>query len=671
MQTESNDKRKRPKKKGNRFMRNAKGFAKQGIFGRGTHIDDDEFNYFINILDAMKAGFEDVEDRVNMANNVFEQTVDKEIHLSSNQIVSKAIESLIGFVDDAQLERFFAKFGESLRPLCSDRFASHVLQKMLEIAFLRGLGKAAALEQSDDAPNAAKRAKPDAAQVEEQYNLETKFSKAHREKCQEFVLRISKFMLNNLEDFVWDSCATHIMRTAILCLVGMHVPKIAFEKGGAELAKHRKLYTVPEEWHEVMKEFPQRLEMWPQFVDFPYQEHSSALLGVICLSLSVVDKSMLKHFGKKILTQSLLKPHDDVEDDDKKETKIEIDDDDNDGNASKEEQMETNEATENAKSEPPVILPKVFHYQCAVILLETLLSVAGAKLLTQLYAMLFSGRIAYLAQQQQTNFAVQRLLQHLKEVPDFEAVFNELQPQTEELLKMGYTGVVSGLSAACLRLGAKQAQMISALQNALHVSGDKEKSKMFFNCLVKLKPHELLAGDQSGFVHLHGSLIVQHILQFNKPIFLVNCILELPAVQLSQVFNTPNGSHIVDAFLQSKYIGEKSRERLIRLLDGFYVDLAITRHGSRVLDQCFKAAQETQKLNIAKELSNKANMLKGSPFGRLIYTKYRLDTYKLSASQWQASLGQQLQKQEDEKEGKSKKRSAKTATELFKDILTQ
>ncbi|KAH8300282.1 hypothetical protein KR044_012459 [Drosophila immigrans] len=670
MQAESNGKRKRPKKKGSRFMRNAKGFAKQGIFGRGTHIDDDEFSYFINILDAMKAGFEDVEDRVNMANNVFEQTIDKEIHLSSNQIVSKAIESLIGFVDDVQLERFFEKFGDSLRPMCSDRFASHVLQKMLEIAFLRGLGQAAALQQTEAAPNAAKRAKPDAAQVEEQYNLETEFSVAHREKCQQFVLRISKFMLNNLEDFVWDSCATHIMRTAILCLVGMHVPKIAFEKGGAELAKHRKQYTVPEEWHEVMKEFPQRLEMWPQFSDFPYQEHSSALLGVICLSLSVVDKSMLKHFGKKILTQGLLKPNDDAEDDDKKESKIEIDDDDND-NA----QQETNEAsaeadTENAKT-PPVQLPKVFHHQCSVILLETLLSVAGAKLLTQLYAMLFSGRIAHLAQQQQTNFAVQRLLQHLKEVPDFEAVFTELQPQTEQLLKMGYTGVVSGLSAACLRLGAKQAQMIAALQNALHVSGDKEKSKMFFNCLAKLKPHELLAGDQSGFVHLHGSLIVQHILQFNKPIFLVNCILELPAEQLAQIFNTPNGSHIVDAFLQSKFIGEKSRERLIRLLDGFYVDLAITRHGSRVLDQCFKAAQDTQKLNIAKELSNKANMLKGSPFGRLIYTKYRLDTYKLSPSQWQASWGQQQQQQEDDKGTKSKKRAAKTASELFKDILTQ
>ncbi|XP_017032559.1 nucleolar protein 9 [Drosophila kikkawai] len=663
MQTEDKAKRKRPKRKGNRFMRNAKGFAKQGIFGRGTHIDDEQFSYFINILDAMKAGFEEVEERVNMANNVFEQTNDQEIHLSSNQIVSKALESLVGFVDDAQLERYFNKFGDNLRPLCSDRFASHVLQKMLEIAFLRGVGKKSVDQEQSDA---AKRAKPDAAQVEEEYNLGADFSEDHREKCRQFVLRISKFMLNNLEDFVWDTCASHIMRTAILSLVGMHVPKIAFEKGGAEMAKHRKLYEVPDEWPEVMKEFPQRLEMWPQFADFPYQEHSSALLGVICLALSVADKSMLKHFGKKILTISLLKPNDAEEEKKNGDTdaKIEIKDDDDVEEGSTQPRPDDGD---NQDVQAPV-LPKVFHHQSSVILLETILGVAGAKLLTQLYAMLFCGRVANLAQQHETNFSVQRLLQHIKEASDFEAVFSELQPQVEGLLKMGYTGVVSALSAACLRLGTKQAQMIAALQSALHVSGgDKEKSKLFFNCLVKLKPSEVVGSDESGFVHLHGSLIAQHILQFNKPIFLVNCILDLSATQLSQVFNTPNGSHIVDAFMQSKYIGEKSRERLIRQLEGFYVDLAITRHGSRVLEQCFQAAQEAQKLRIAKELFSKASMLKGSPYGRLIYTKYRMDTYKLSPSQWQESLSKHL---DPDQPKEAKRKTAKSAADAFKDILS-
>ncbi|XP_053965885.1 uncharacterized protein LOC128868143 [Anastrepha ludens] len=642
-----NNKRRQKKKKNNsRFLRNAKGFAKQGIYGRGTHIDDDRYNYFINILDVMKNGFEDLEEKVNMANNVFAQTTEEEVHLASNQIVSKALESLIGFVDSENLERFFRAFGDNFRPVCSDRFASHVLQKMVEIAFLRVLGKDSLKNatgnvegtiETADAP-AAKRAKIEVPSFsEESYNLETDFSTEHRHQCSQFVERVSKFLLNNLEDFVWDSCANHIMRTSILSLAGVHVAKVAFEKGGADIAKNRKLYTVPKGWAEVLAEFPQRLEMWPQFPDFPYQEHSSALLGTICIALRATDKQLLKHFGKKILMDAFIKMEQSEEEEEKKQ---ELDKDDK------------NESKENVNT---VQLPKVFEYQSAVILLETLLTVAGAKLFTQLYAMLFSGRISQLAKAQLTNFAVQKLLQNIKEKEDFENVFNELGSDVEELLKIGHTGVVEALSGACLRLGLKQAQCIVALQTALHTpASDKQKAKTFFHCVIKLKPYEVAQTDKSGFVHLHGSLIVQHILRFNKPIFLVNCILETPAEQLATIFNTPNGSHIVDAFLQSKYIGEKSREKLIRHMDGFYVDLAITKFGSRVVESCFAAAQESQKSHIVKELADKVNMLKGTPFGRLLYNKFRVETFRLSATQWKASLHANKEQKVDK---------------LFKDII--
>ncbi|XP_054739383.1 uncharacterized protein LOC129245325 [Anastrepha obliqua] len=642
-----NNKRRQKKKKNNsRFLRNAKGFAKQGIYGRGTHIDDDRYNYFINILDAMKNGFEDVEEKVNMANNVFAQTTEEEVHLASNQIVSKALESLIGFVDSENLERFFRAFGDNFRPVCSDGFASHVLQKMVEIAFLRALGKDSLKNATGnvegtieiaDAP-AAKRAKIEVPSFsEESYNLETDFSTEHRHQCSQFVERVSKFLLNNLEDFVWDSCANHITRTSILSLAGVHVAKVAFEKGGADIAKNRKLYTVPKGWTEVLAEFPQRLEMWPQFPDFPYQEHSSALLGTICIALRATDKQLLKHFGKKILMDAFIKTEQSEEEEEKKQ---ELDKDDE------------NESKENVNT---VQLPKVFAYQSAVILLETLLTVAGAKLFTQLYAMLFSGRISQLAKTRLTNFAVQKLLQNIKEKEDFENVFNELGSDVEELLKIGHTGVVEALSGACLRLGLKQAQCIVALQTALHTpASDKQKAKTFFHCVIKLKPYEVAQTDKSGFVHLHGSLIVQHILRFNKPIFLVNCILETPAEQLATIFNTPNGSHIVDAFLQSKYIGEKSREKLIRHMDGFYVDLAITKFGSRVVESCFAAAQESQKSHIVKELADKVNMLKGTPFGRLLYNKFRVETFRLSATQWKASLHANKEQKVDK---------------LFKDII--
>lgn len=590
-----------------------------------------------------------------MANNVFEQTKDQEVYLASNQIVCKAMESLLGFIDAQQLEHYFATFAENFRPICSDRFASHVLQKMVEVAFLRSMGKnnlnlESAAEGNEDEPPAEKKAKLNRDHLnEESYNLETEFTPQHKTNCGNFVLRVGKYMLNNLEDFVWDTCASHIMRTSILCLSGVYVAKVAFEKGGADMAKNRKIYKVPDEWQEVAKEFAQRLEMWPQFNDLPYTEHSSALLSVLCISLKVIDKKMLKHLGKKILMESFLKV--DAIDDEEKLKKIEILDDEEEKQEDSQQDGKQNEGS--AATKTALKMPKVFECQSSIILLETLLTVAGPKLLTQLYAMLFANKLALLAKEPLTNFAVQKLLVNIKEKEDFENIFQELQEHIEDLLKIGHTGVISSLASACLRLQTKQAQLIVALQSALHISGDKERTKSFFLCLLKLKPFEVLQQDKSNFVHLHGSLLIQDILRFNKPIFMVNCILETSPEYLATVLNTPNGSHICDAFLQSKFIGEKSREKLLKHIEGFYVDLAITKFGSRVVESCFAAAHESQKAKIVKELADKINMLKGSPFGKLINHKLRVDTYRLSAEQWKTSL--------QKKESK--------AQQLFKDLI--
>ena len=59
---------------------------------------------------------------------------------------------------------------------------------------------------------------------------------------------------------------------------------------------------------------------------------------------------------------------------------------------------------------------------------------------------------------------------------------------------------------------------------------------------------ESLAGD-SPSVHLHGSLILQELLHFSKPIKLVRSLLQLPAPQLSQLLSDPRGCHITDSFM--------------------------------------------------------------------------------------------------------------------------
>lgn len=58
-----NSYRNKMRKKKKKFLANVKGFGKQGNFGRGTHLEQDEWNYYINILDAIKKGFDSLEDK--------------------------------------------------------------------------------------------------------------------------------------------------------------------------------------------------------------------------------------------------------------------------------------------------------------------------------------------------------------------------------------------------------------------------------------------------------------------------------------------------------------------------------------------------------------------------------------------------------------------------------
>jgi nucleolar protein 9 len=89
-----------------------------------------------------------------------------------------------------------------------------------------------------------------------------------------WVLKVGRFVLNNLEEFVWDAYANHVIRTVTNCLGGItpgtagnykkHVKpgmKI-FEGPIGPLVKSSE---VSPEYTELLKEFVHRLSAWPQF----------------------------------------------------------------------------------------------------------------------------------------------------------------------------------------------------------------------------------------------------------------------------------------------------------------------------------------------------------------------------------------------------------------------
>lgn len=593
---------------------------------------------------------------VSMADNVLEQTIDKEVHISSNQIACTIIETLLPFASDENFERFQRQFATTFRPICSDKFASHILQKLVSVSMLRAvapLNKATA-DGSSSEPTAKKR-RSSALPSEQEYNLTNGFSDTHRQNCREFVEKVSKFLLNNLEDFVWDTYGSHVMRTCFDSLTGVHQMKKSFLVNQPEVSKPQpddKRLTVPDEWLEILQEYANRLQAWPQFADLPYDELSSGLLQILCTALYSRDKNMVKHMGKKLLNEAFLASSKNEDGGNAPDEKPAIDEKPDVDMAEGKFDPTGDETQPDTTNEIDKDLPAVFTSEPAIRCLEALIGVAGPKLFTQIYAKLFVGRLARLALLRSANFSVQKLLDRAKVKEEFEAIYDELDDTIEQCLQVGHTGVVSSLAQACLRLCAKQGPFMKSIQTALDCLQPKEKSDKFALLTLKLKPYKVAMEDKSNFVHLHGAVILQTMLQFNKPIKLVQCILEMKNSDLLEIFCSPKGSHVVDAFMQSKAVGEKSREKLIRHMNGCYLEMAISKHGSWAVEKFFDAAGDSQKARIVKELAEKQNQLNGSPSGRLLNHKFHVDTYRLSPEQWRTAFN---------KESKAEK--------LFKDIL--
>ncbi|CAB3229303.1 unnamed protein product [Arctia plantaginis] len=619
--------KKRSRKKRKNFLANAKKYAKKGQMGRGTKIPEELYQYFVGILDVMKQGIENEEERCALVNNVLERTKDEELNVIGNQLGCRVVELLLPFASADDLERYIDVLSPDLRKLCSDNFTSHVVETLLRVACDRATLHLQTQEssQSDSEEIPKKKIKKDSKKEESKYEEE------HVQKCHEFTIKISKYALNNLEDFVWDQYANHILRSVLKCLSGITLlpgekPKVNIFKttvdDGKGIPPHLTIMTykiIPDEFKEIVKEFVNRLSSWPQFKDLPYQNITSGLLQVLLYAVKNVDKNATKEVVRKLLDESFA-PEDWVSngnDDDKKDVK----------NAD-----ETNEVqTAN--------LPPVFESESAVRLLEAALFVSKKKTYTQIYARCFINRLGQLATMPMLNYTVQRLVDNCEVKEEFEPMFEELSDKLPALLACGNTGVLVALAKACLRLKAKQTQYINNLESALKCS-EQEKQKYFSVACLRLLPLDrvdLTSLDKEYFINVHGSVILQCILDFQRPAKAVNGLLELNPEQLVVILCDAKGCHVADALCKGQCVGVKARDKLIWRLKGYYQKLALSQYGSRALEQVFTVATLEQKLKIMAELSDKSNLLNSTNFGRLIATKLDVATYKLSQKKWEES----------------------------------
>jgi len=556
------------KKKGKSFLQKAKKFGKQGQRGRGSQIAQDQYDYLVRVMERWREPWESEEEKEIFVSNVMQQTEGEERVLCGNQLASRVIELILPYASPVVSARIGAALMEDLRLACMDPFMSHVLEKLLILSTFAKEGQQVEIKEEE------------------------------AEARQAWMVKVCKFVSNNLEDFCQDTYASHILRTVVQCAVGQRFTEQQQQKsrGGTE-SKQTEGYDLmvvsrlregdKEQMDEVLDTLTARLMALPKEL-----LSTELCVRVIQVYLSLVSQRQPKTARGVVrhLLTACFADRDQVDWEDSAVVRL----------------MEA------------LVVAGINHAKLGLKVMEVL-----------------EGKVAELAKHPTANFVVQRLLEQVGDKERFLVIAEEVVAGLEEVLAAGATGVLLALTKSAVRLEAGQTVVMAGIMKVLHCN---EKQELLAPLLAHLVTLECWSEAEHPPVHLHGSLALQQLLLFTKPIKVVRSLLGLGSAQLAALLGDPRGCHITDSFLTSKHVGEKSREGLVRGLRGQLVGLACGKHGSRTVDALWKHSGLKMKQTMAEELSAKLDILNSNKFGKFVAQKCYLQVFKRGKEDWRSLL---------------------------------
>ncbi|KAF4521592.1 hypothetical protein B566_EDAN001312 [Ephemera danica] len=580
------------RKKKSSYLARAKKFGKSGRFGHGSHVSEDTYNYFVRVVEINKKKFDTEQEREIFVANTFEQTIGQEVTLATNQFTSYAIEQLIPCATDESIEKFMLALASDLRPICCDIFASHVIQSLLKFASDR---------------------------VQELSDCEGEAS-VWLSKHMDWILKVGRFLLNNIDEFAWETYANPVMRTVLEVISGGVVTHSYNSKEKVKKIDPELKPMVPKLFKSLLKDYCKLVTSLPQLSDLTTATLTSGLLqSLVQAAARLCHKQLVPLYAKLI------------------------------------EVLKSKESFNDANTR----------------LLEMMLHVAPENLYSQLFETFFQGNLKLLSCESRSNFSVQRLFDSCPSKEQLELLLEEVGSATviEEILNAGNTGVILAMGQACERLKSGQGTFIQNLTIALQCETPEQKFKLAPLVLAlmnhtkyqaKLKMRE--EGDPP-LVTLQGSLLLQTLLNFNRPIKVVQSLLAMEPSELTNIFCDSKGSHVADSFMSSTYVGEKSREKLCHHLKGRWTEIACNIWGSRCLDATWRASTLKSRQNIVSELAQHVARLKSDKYGRFIVQEYGVDLYRHKPGEWIESQGQALRKKKKKSLSSEEPRNKKVKSE--------
>uniref|UniRef100_A0A3Q4HM24 Nucleolar protein 9-like n=1 Tax=Neolamprologus brichardi TaxID=32507 RepID=A0A3Q4HM24_NEOBR len=307
--------------------------------------------------------------------------------------------------------------------------------------------------------------------------------------------------------------------------------------------------------------------------------------------------------------------------------------------------------------------------QASSRLIETIIQLSHKPLLRGLYKNHLKGQLVDLALHPIANFPIQRLTAASAKYKLFMRIFDELVEGVEAILAAGHMGVIVQLAESCAESEERQDEMMQCLLNAFHCAEPGSRHVACLPLFMSLLTYEVYyhsdtaEGNISTEVNsweakhlfdcncsLGVSAGLTALAKFKERSLLLSSLRTLSPSDLLSMATDPSGSHVLQALITTS--SDKGRGKILKRLEGQYVQMACSRLGSRVLEAVWNSSSVGQRQSIAQELVPSESQLRSDQFARHVWAKFALSHFAHRRAHWQ-----------EIQTGESKKRK------LFSDIL--
>jgi hypothetical protein len=614
-----------------------------GKIQKPRKVDADLLTYFKEVEHLLDNPGEEDLDQQLLLQNIYDEMKAHEASLASDKKGSQIMEKILSRSTPKQIRSFFSGFKGYFAFLATNRYSSHVLQRIMGLA-----GQLIQDEMSGVGADAK-----DSDNEEEEDESEVL-------GMRELISACFDELMAGVE-WVWlmqDISGSHVLRSLVCILSGR---KLVADKRGKK-AKHKEpekhgsgdtVYNVPDEFANMLSTVVSDLmgSSSEKLLEFSCDSNASPLLQML-LRLNKHKPAKMEPFVKQLLNW------------DDKTASV--------------------EAVWNLSAE-----------QTGSHVIEAVLECGDDTFVEELYQRCLNGHLVEYAAHPVSNYVVQQLcMRSTASLVDGIAVELMDKGGIAGLLNQKRSGIVWRLLEACVRHSTKVREVAKAIFSSVQAEGKKQgaafgggKPLGFASTLLKLKlpassvsSASKASADGRLWLDVPGAHIFELILSPTvcglvgktvcRPV--LESFLSMTQEELvAMAKDNTSSRYVMEAVIGAPDTFDWAKQQLVSVLKGQFAQLGAHKFGNFIVEKLFRssALEAGQRVTIAEELAAAETMLAGAHFGRKVLENLSIPQFKSKREQWLGSFarGEQTRAFFDElvgdSQGSSKSKSAKSERE--------